>query len=153
VLARRLIQAWCRWHQPSWPADFGAALQHPIAGPLIRAGAWRLQRAERSPTMKTDHAPLPPADPAELGSPERLAILMLLSREPAGLTTDQITRQFVQHENLVISALVALLEDERLVRERRKGAHDKEWFWRVNVPFDHLQLTAPPASALRSVAH
>jgi len=85
--------------------------------------------------------PLPPADPAELGSPERLAILLLLSRERLGLTTEQVEAQFAHHELHTTSALVGLLEDGRVTRHRDGST----WVWRVNVPSDHAALVAARA--------
>ena len=44
---RHVAQSWALHWQPGWPTELERALRHPISGPLIRAGAWRLARAEQ----------------------------------------------------------------------------------------------------------
>lgn len=130
-------RAFVRWWQPGWPPELEAAYIHPIAGPLLRAGAYRLQREETRMHTNTNRrrqdepaAPLQPAAGDE-GSQQRLDALFLLSRHEHGLTLDQISGSLPMHDiDELSAALVALLDANRVTRISRGGM----WVWRVTVP-------------------
>jgi hypothetical protein len=56
---RHVAQSFARHWQPEWPTQLERALRHPIAGPLIRAGAWRLARAEHRKAAQAATQPTP----------------------------------------------------------------------------------------------